>query len=461
MRSKLFPFCFLVTAAISSFANATDSNWPQFRGARANGLSSVPAPITWNVASGENIAWEQPIPGLAHASPIIWKDFVYVTTAVRPGSKSELKIGLYGSGDSYKEKEAHQWRLICMDVRTGRVRWDNLAFECVPSVERHTKATHCNSTPAIDGKHIVAIFGSEGLFCFDMNGRKLWRKELGKMDAGPYDSPTLQWGFASSPIIYDNKIIVQCDVISERYLAAFDIKDGHQLWRTARAEPGGTWCTPNVAITKGRKQIICNGWKDIGGFDLNTGAELWRLEGGGDIPVPTPVIGGELAYFTSAHGKYRPLRAVRLDSTGDVTPPSVESTNSAVAWCYPRIGSYMQTPLLVGELLFSCDVNGILSCLDARTGKINYSERLGTGNQGFTSSGIAVGQNVYFTGEEGDVFVLPANAQFSVLATNKLGGACLSTPAASRGVLFFRTTEKLIAIGEKSAKTAGTGMKDY
>ncbi len=168
------------------------------------------------------------------------------------------------------------------------MRWNKLAFEGVPSVERHTKATHCNSTPATDGKHIVAIFGSEGLFCFDMNGRQLWRKNLGKMDAGPYDATTLQWGFASSPIIYENKIFVQCDVISERYLAAFDIKDGHQIWRTSREELGGSWCTPNVAVSKGRKQIICNGWKHIGGFDVNTGAELWRLEGGGDIPVPTP-----------------------------------------------------------------------------------------------------------------------------------------------------------------------------
>ncbi len=128
MRFRHLPICSATLVLITTIANAADSNWPQFRGPRASGVSSVPAPTSWNVAIGENVAWEQPIPGLAHASPIIWNDSVYVTTAVRPGSKSELKIGLYGSGDSYKEKETHQWRLICMDVRTGRVRWNKLAF---------------------------------------------------------------------------------------------------------------------------------------------------------------------------------------------------------------------------------------------------------------------------------------------------------------------------------------------
>lgn len=157
-------------------------------------------PTTWNVERGENLRWQTPIPGLAHASPIIWEGRIYLATVVKPGAKPELKIGLYGAGDSYTEKEKHAGRLRCLDQHSGKILWDKPGFEAVPRLERHTKATHCNSTPATDGKHIVAMFGSEGVFCFDMEGRPLWHKDLGKLHAGPYDVPSLQWGFASSPL---------------------------------------------------------------------------------------------------------------------------------------------------------------------------------------------------------------------------------------------------------------------
>jgi outer membrane protein assembly factor BamB len=374
---------------------------------------------------------------------------VYVTTAIRPGAKSDLKIGIYGDGESYKEKEPHQWRLMCYDRDTGKLVYDKPAFEAVPRVERHTKASHCNSTPATDGKRILAILGSEGLFCFSMTGDLLWHKDLGKMDAGPYDAPTLQWGFASSPVLYRDRIIVQCDVLSEQYVAAYDARDGHQLWRATHKEPGGTWCTPAISTTGGRTQVVVNGWKQIGGFDFNDGREIWKIEGGGDIPVPTPLVVGDMVFLTSAHGKFRPLRAVRLTSSGDVTPPSVEATNQAVAWCYPRLGSYMQTPILVGPLLFSCDWYGVLSCIEAATGELHYSQRLGPGGQAFTASPVAAGGRLYFTSEQGDVYVVDARAEYSVLATNKLGDICLATPAVSGGALLFRTQEKVIAIGDK------------
>src|SRR6185369_6053509 len=234
---------------------ATGVNWPQFRGPQASGVSTEAAPVSWNVESGENVRWQTPIPGLGHACPIVWGDRVYVATAVKPGGKPELKIGLYGAGESYKEKEPHQWRLLCLDKATGKILSDKLAHETVPRQERHTKASHCNSTPATDGQRIVAIFGSEGLFCFDMNGTRLWRKDLGKMDGGPYDAPDLQWGFASSPVLHDGKVVVQCDVLSEQFLAVFDVRDGRELWRTPRKDVA-TWCTPIIATSLGRAQVI-------------------------------------------------------------------------------------------------------------------------------------------------------------------------------------------------------------
>jgi len=171
------------------------------------------------------------------------------------------------------------------------------------------------------------------------------------------------------------------------------------------------------------------------------------LSGGGDIPVPAPLILNDFAFFTSAHGKYRPLRAVRLAAAnGNITPPELEATNAAIAWCHPRLGSYMQTPIVVRDKLWSCDWLGILSCVDTATGKVHYTERLGKGGQAFTASGIAAGNNLYFTSEAGDVYVVEATNTFSILATNRLGGLCLATPAATDGTLFFRTTDKLLAV---------------
>lgn len=424
---------------------AASGNWPQFRGANAAGISAAPAPTTWNLASGENVRWQTAIPGLGHAGPIIWQDRVYLTTAVKPGTKADLKVGLYGDINSYSETETHQWRLLCLDKATGRILWDKLEFQAVPRTQRHTKATHCNSTPATDGKRLVAILGSEGLFCFDMNGRQLWHKDLGRMDPGYYVVTNTSWGFGSSPVLYQDKVVVQCDVLSEQFLAVYDANDGRQLWRTARQDVP-TWSTPLVAHTPDRTQIIVNGWKQIGGYDFTTGRSLWQLREGGDIPVASPVLGGDFVILTSAHGKVRPMRAVRLDARGDITPPEIGATNQSVVWTHPRQGDYLQTPIVVGDLLWGA-MDSIVTCFDVGTGKIHYSERLGDGAQAFTASPVAAAGKLYFTGERGQVLVLPATKEFSVLATNQLNAICLSTPAISDGTLFFRTTDKLVAVG--------------
>jgi outer membrane protein assembly factor BamB len=448
-RLHLLPPLSLVILLLGvGLESAPAANWPQFRGPQASGVASEAAPIHWDVASGENILWSTAIPGLAHASPIVWEDRIYLATAIRPGKKAELKVGLYGAGDSYSEKEVHQWRLLCLDKNSGRILWDKLGFEAMPRLERHTKATHCNSTPATDGERIVAMFGSEGLFCFDMNGAKLWHKDLGKLHASPYDAPKLQWGFASSPILHEGKVIAQVDTASEQFLAVFDAKDGRELWRVPRKELS-SWCTPIVATAAGREQIVVNGWKEIGGYDFKTGRALWSLSEGGDIPVASPILAGDCVILTSGHGKYRPMRAVRLDATGDVTPADISQTNQAVVWCHPRKGNYLQTPIVVGDLLWGCSNDGIVTCFDVKTGKLNYEERIGGGGQGFTASPVAANGRLYFTGEQGDVFVIPATETFSVMDTNKIDGICLATPAISDGALFFRTTEKLLAIGAR------------
>ncbi len=436
----------LLTAILCAGLSAVAANWPQYRGPGARGVDESQALATnWNVETGENIRWQTPLPGLAHASPIVWGDRVYIVTAVKPG-KADLKVGLYGDIEPLEEKEVHQWRLLALEKATGKIIWNRLGHEGVPRSKRHPKASPCNSTPATDGTHIVALLGNEGLFCFDTAGKLVWQKDLGPMDSGFYLIPSAQWGFGSSPVIAEGKVIVLCDVLTNSFLAAFGLADGKEVWRTARQDVP-TWSTPTVAETPGRKQIAVNGWHYSGGYDLATGQNLWRLDGGGDIPVPTPVFAHGLIYLTSAHGGYAPMRAVRPDAAGDITPGDPGQTNSAIAWAHAKRGNYMQTPIVVGDLLFGCTDAGGVTCFDAATGVVQYNQRLSAGGQGFTASPVSDGRHIYFTSEQGVVFVLPAADQYSLVGTNELHETCLATPAISDGALFFRTREKLIAVG--------------
>ncbi len=430
---------------LSRAALPAKAEWSQFRGPQAQGVDDRQAlPTRWNVETGENIRWETAIPGLAHSSPIVWGDRVYVTTAVKPG-KSELKVGLYGDIDPVSEKEVHQWRLLALDRATGKVVWDVLGHEVMPRSPRHPKSTHCNSTPATDGRRIVTLFGSEGLFCFDTDGKQLWRKDLGPMEAGFFRMPSAQWGFASSPVIQGGKVIVLCDVLTNSFLAAFDLVDGKELWRTPRNDVP-TWGTPTVVEAAGRRQIVVNGWHHTGGYDFATGRELWKLDGGGDIPVPTPILANGLIYLTSAHGNLRPMRAIRPDAAGDITPPKPDGTNAAIAWVHARRGNYMQTPIVVRDLLWACFDNGVLTCFDAKSGAVHYSERLGSGNQGFTASPVSDGRHLYFPSELGEVFVVTVTNRLSVVATNVMGETCMATPAIVEGTLLLRTRSKLVAV---------------
>jgi len=436
-----------MAAALLAGISAGAANWPQYRGPGAGGVDDRQALATnWNVETGANIRWQTPLPGLAHASPIVWGDRVYVATAVKPG-KADLKVGLYGDITPLEEKEVHQWRLLALDKATGKIIWNTLGYEGVPRAPRHPKATACNSTPATDGSRIVAIFGSEGLFCFDMEGKLIWKKDLGPMDSGFYMVPSAQWGFASSPIIADGKVIVLCDVLTKPFIAACALADGKELWRTARKDVP-TWGTPAFVETPGRKQIVVNGWHWTGGYDLETGQSLWHMDGGGDVPVPTPVFAHGLIYLTSGHGKYMPMRAVRPEAADDVTPDDPGQTNAAVVWAYAKRGNYMQTPIVVGDLVFGCNDWGVLTCFDAATGAVHYSQRFNSGGQGFTASPVSDGRHIYFTSEQGVVFVVAAASKYSLVAKNELGETCLATPAISDGTLFFRSRSKLIAIAE-------------
>ncbi len=454
MKSLIFglTLVFGLTAANANAPKeaAKSGNWPQFRGVGASGVSDGKSlPVKWDVEKGEGVLWKTAIPGLGHCSPIIWDDKVFVTTAITGKDKAELKVGLYGDIDPVQDNTVHEFKVYCVSKTTGKILWERTAAKGVPKVMRHTKSTHASPTMATDGKSVVAFFGSEGLYCYDMNGNLKWKHNFGVLDSGYYMVPSAQWGFGSSPVIHNGRVIVQCDVQRSPFLAALDVATGKELWRTPRADVP-TWGSPTVIEINGRPQIIVNGWKHIGGYDLPTGKELWKMTGGGDIPVPTPVYGKGLLFITNAHGQMAPIYAIKPDvAGGDISLKGQQTSSESVAWFTPRDGAYMQTPLVYGDYLYVCRDTGVVGCYEAKTGKRIYNERLGTGRGGFTASAVAGDGKLYFTSEDGDIYVVQAGTQFKLLGTNPMGEVCMATPAISNGVLFYRTQEHLVAIGKK------------
>ena len=437
-----------IQAALSGAAPPRPGvDWPQFRGIRAVGVDDRhPAPSAWDVGRNQAIRWKTPIPGLGHASPVVWGDSVYVATSISGQKDAGIKAGAYGDIDPVKDDTPHDWRIYALDKKTGAVRWQRSVLTSVPKIKRHMKATHANSTLATDGERIIAFFGSEGLYAFDMKGTQVWKKDLGVLDAGYYVVPEAQWETGSSPILHDGVVVVQADVQKGSFIAAFDAKTGKELWRKTR-EDVPTWSTPTVHQVNGRTQLLVNGMRHVGAYDFKTGEVIWKLSGGGDIPVPTPVVSDGLVYVTNAHGLLAPVYAIRETATGDVSLKDGANTNAAVAWSYSRGGGYMATPLVYRGVLYVVSYNGVLTGYDAKTGEKLFTQRLGGGTTAFTASPVAADGKVYFAGEDGHVFVLKAGRTYELVATNDMGETTLATPALSEGLMYWRTQRHVIAIG--------------
>ncbi|HWT02016.1 MAG TPA: PQQ-binding-like beta-propeller repeat protein [Pyrinomonadaceae bacterium] len=445
----LFSFC-LITF------HARAQNWPQFRGPAAAGVVEGRAtPVRWDAEKSVNIRWKVPIPGLAHSSPVVWGNKVFVTTAVSVNPKEETRFGLYGDVAPVKEESKHTWKVYCLDKQTGKILWERTAYEGVPKVKRHPKATHASSTPAVDGKHIVALFGSEGLYCYDLNGKLIWKQDLGVLDAGWFYDPDYQWEHASSPIIYKNLVIVQADVQKDSYLAAYDIKTGKQVWKTPREEIP-SWATPTVYEGKTRAELITNGTKAIRGYDPAAGKELWRLSPNSEITTPTPFVAHDLIYVTSGYAPIQPIYAIRPGAAGDITLKEGEESNQFIAWSKKRGGPYMPTPIAYGDLLYVCSNQGVMTAYNAKTGERVYQQRLADRGGAFTASMVASDGKIYLSSEDGEVFVVKAGPKHELLSVNPMGEVLMATPAISDGMLIVRGIKHLFAIAESPAPQVKT-----
>ena len=427
-------------------AQSSSANWPSFRGINASGVSNTVTPVTWDVEQSINIKYKVPIPGLAHSCPVIWGDKLFVTTAISEDESDDIKTGLFGDIQPLENKTIHDWVLYCLNKNSGRILWQKTAHRGIPRIKRHPKSTHANSTPATDGKYVVAFFGSEGLYCYDMEGNLVWKKDFGILNATFYRAPDAQWGFASSPIIHEGVVIIQSDVLEGSFLGAYDITSGKELWRTPRTDVP-TWCTPSIYHYNKYTRIAVNGYQYMAGYDFKTGKEIWHMGEGGDIPVPAPVIWNDLLFFTSGHGKLMPIYAVKSSAAGDISLPKDESTNKFITWSVKRDGAYIPTPVVAGDHLYRLQDRGDFTCFQAKDGIPVYSHRLEA--DGWFIASPAASQNaIYCVVEKGQVFVIKPGIEFEILASNSLSDNCLATPAIANGVLYFRTQHHLMAIAE-------------
>ncbi len=429
-------------------------NWPQFRGANGLGLGSGEPPTSWDVETSANVAWKTAIDGLGHSAPIVWGDRVFLTTAVNSEEDEQAVATGWsgGTGKSADDAGDWTWKVICLQLGTGEILWTKDVRVGQPAIQRHLKASHANCTPATDGTNVVAFFGSEGLYCFNMNGELKWEHDFGKLHSGPYNAKELEWGFASSPIIYGDQVIVQCDCLNTSFIGILDLQTGEEIMRVDRAGEVATWSTPLVVRNQGREQIVCNGYHQMAGYDLKSGEQLWNLSGGGDVPVPTPLFANGLIYLTNGHGRSS-MYAVDPNASGDLTPgkdsEEEDAPNEGLKWWQAKEGSYMPTPIIVGELLYTCDDNGRLVVRNATSGELVYRKRVGRSGGTFSASAVSAGGHIYFASELGEVTVIETGAEFNRVAANDMGEPVMATPAIAGERLLIRTFGNLYCLAPK------------
>ena len=464
----------VASVLITAEASGPSGNWPQFRGPAGSGVVDRSGlPLRWS--GTDNIAWMKEIPGRGWSSPIIWNDQVYVTTAVSRGTFRPPQTGIFGNDevdrlmkieslsreDATKrvlardiepanETEGIRYLLLALDLASGRVLWEREAHNGPPFRGRHRKNTYASETPATDGERVYASFGGNvGLFCYSKHGKLLWSKQW--LPQPMY----LDFGTASSPVVHGGRVYVLHDNEGESFLAAFDAKSGREAWTVKRThgESGKSgWATPFVWQNELRTEIVTVGRRHVVSYGLD-GHELWRLAGFTQA-TPSPLSDSGLLYVGSgSQGEAnRPMFAVKPGGSGDISLAADRASNAHVVWFHPRASAYTSSPLVYRGRMYVVNDNGVLTVLDAKSGKEIYKARVGGSGNTFSSSPWAYDGKVFFLSEDGDTFVLAAGDQYKELAKNSLGEMSLATPAIGADSLFIRTATKLYRIRQQSAR---------
>lgn len=429
----------LLISTVVLLATAGAASWPQWRGPSGQGVSEeTKLPSEWTAT--KNIKWKTAIPGRGHSSPIVWGNRIFLTTAIEgevvPGAKAVKHMDgdkEYVHPDSIGANKKHQFQVIALDRKSGKIVWSQTAFEGTPYDDRHRKSSYAASTPATDGSNVYAFFGAEGLYAYNMNGKLMWKVDLGKL-------ATVGMGTGTSPILYKNLVIVQCDEENgeSSFMVAIDKKTGKEAWRTPR-KVQISWSTPLLVQTPKRAELIASGTEFVIGYDPATGQELWRHNGVKSNAVPSPVANSEVV-FVSAGYPAKIAMAIALGSNGDLA--------DTVVWKYAKGTAYVPSPILYNDYLYLTSDRGVLTCLDAKTGEVKYEGGRVPVPASFTASPVAFGGKILLTSEDGDTFIVKAGPKHEILGTNSVGEPVYASPAIADGNIIIRGERNLYCIGE-------------
>ena len=382
--------------------------WTRWRGPSGQGDVEGEGYVdSWG--EDHNILWKVEVPGSGNSSPIVWGDRIFLTSEDERGSKRSI---------------------LAFRRSDGELLWQ-AAAPGGPSEHAHQKNGHASGTATTDGERIYAFLGNHGLLAVDFDGTEVWHQDLGQ--TSNYHGP------ASSPLLYEDRIIVVLDQKSDPYVAAFDKTNGLELWKTPRSQRVG-WNSPIALRAGDRDEIVVSGQGQVQAYDPRTGEELWSAKGNTFEVIPTPVVGHGLVFCSS--GRAGPTLAIRPGGSGDVT-------DTHVVWSAPKGSPFVPAPIIVGDHLFMVnDMISVVTIYDARSGEVTSQGRLGrSARESFSAAPVAFDGKVFFTNDDGDTFVLKAGPDVEILHVNSLGERTLASPALVDGRWYIRTKQHLLAIG--------------
>ena len=451
-----------ITISLSALAlavplNAAD-NWPQFRGPGAMGVSTNPdLPDIWSAT--ENVLWKRDLAGRGWSSPVVWGKRVFITTVVNEGKSEEPRKGLYFGGNRLRiSTSIHHWKVVCLNLDSGKVLWEKTARTGKPLGPIHLKNSYASETPITDGERVYAYFGNHGLYCYSVEGKQLWKKEW------PAYKTRYGWGLAASPVLHKGRLYIVNDNSEQSFLVALDAKTGKQIWRVERKDEKSNWSTPFIWENKLRTEIITPGTRKNRAYDLD-GKLLYQFGGNSSITIATPYAKFGLLYVTSGYvgDRRKPMFAIRPGAKGDISLESDEDKNEYVAWCQRRAGPYNPSTIVYGDLMYVLLDRGLVACHEAKTGKHVYGpERIVPGGGAFTSSPWAYNGKVFFLDENGVTYVLQAGHKFKLLRPNRLNvkkDMCMATPAMAGDKLLIRTDASVYCISKSRKTSEGNSRK--
>jgi outer membrane protein assembly factor BamB len=399
-------------------------HWPQWRGPLATGVAPEgDPPLAWSET--ENVRWKVALPGEGSGTPAIWGDRVFVTAAVETDRLAAHPATADETAKTTPPQHIYQFVVLCLDRLTGDVVWQRVARENVPREGRHQTNSYASASPMSDGRHVWASFGSQGLYCFDLDGNLIWERDLGEMRTRS------GWGEGATPAVHGDVIVVPWDQEQDSFVVAMNARTGEELWRESREEVT-SWATPLIVEREGRTQAILNGTGRVRGYNLADGHVLWECGGQTVNAIPSPVADETTAYIMSGYKGAKAV-AVPLDASGDLTE------GPQLRWSRDRGTPYVPSPVLVNDRLYFTAVNtSALTCVNVKTGEVVFGPERLPDIANLYASPVAAANRIYFTSREGVTTVIAAADQFEVLATNKLNDGFDASPAVVGRQMFLR-----------------------